>query len=293
MNLTNKIIILSVLTFIIAIFLPQKFVSESFFFSLGNFLEGNVYVTVTALFMHANIAHIFINMIMLLLFGTILEDLIGVRRFALVYFLGGMAAFLLSGLAYGRGDLLVGASGSIFTVMAVLFVMNPLAFKKTRPYSFVFGRKEVSAEVEEVEFNRFTFFLDLLIMIFVQFTLIALYNPITGDKGVGNLGHFVGFSIGFVFGIAWSDKWRKYAKAAGSIFIIFLLLSIVGVYAYYIFAHARDPGAQTFVDRFFSGFSIEIFQSERAKCNNFCIESDFDYGVVENGFCTCMYNITI
>jgi membrane associated rhomboid family serine protease len=49
---------------------------------------------VTYLFMHANIGHIFFNMLMLWMFASVLENLWGPQRFLLFYFLCGIGAAL-------------------------------------------------------------------------------------------------------------------------------------------------------------------------------------------------------
>lgn len=291
MNLTNKIIILCVFTFFVAFFLPQSFVYENLYFSLGSFLAGNVYTMITAIFMHSSVVHLTVNMFLLLFVGNILEDLIGPRKFAVVFFFGGMATFLLSGLAYGPADLLVGCSGSIFTVMAVAFVLNPLAYRVSKPYKFIFGVKEVSAEQEEVKLDKFTFFLDLFIFSLAQITVMALYSPVSEDS-VGNLGHFIGFLIGFLFGIMWSEKWREYAKSFGTVLIGGVIVMILLLYLYYSVSHVVNPNAETFIDLFLSAYSIRIFSSDEIKCNNACLEEGFDYGLTEDGFCSCKYNIT-
>jgi len=295
MKLTNKLVILCVLTFVFAQFLPAEFVAKNFFYSLGNFLEGRVYVAITALFMHANIMHLLINLGLLYFIGNLLEDLIGVRKYAIVFFFGGAAAFLLSSLAYGRANLLVGASGSIFTIMAVAFVMNPLAVKKTRAYSFVFGKTQVATQTEEVTFSKITFFVDVLIASIVQLALIGAYSFLSLETAIaqgvlsGDLGHVIGFLIGFVFGVSWSERWSMYAKQAGRVMVILFILLVLGVYTYYSFVHAVNPHAQTFIDTFLSSYSIEIFQSGRARCNNFCLDEGFDYGELVDGFCECKF----
>jgi membrane associated rhomboid family serine protease len=63
---------------------------------------------VTYLFMHANIGHIFFNMLMLWMFGSVLENLWGPQRFLLFYFLCGIGAalFHLTFSWYDNHDLL-------------------------------------------------------------------------------------------------------------------------------------------------------------------------------------------
>jgi membrane associated rhomboid family serine protease len=78
----------------------------------------------TAVFVHASILHIALNMYTLWIFGIVLEPLLGRARYAVL--------FLLSGLAGSVGVLLmappdvavVGASGAIFGMMSALLIVQ-------------------------------------------------------------------------------------------------------------------------------------------------------------------------
>lgn len=80
---------------------------------------------VTSMFVHADIWHIFFNMLTFYFFGTFLLNLIGDRKFLLVYFGGGILgsiAFLLLAPSFST---VVGASGAIFAVGGALAVLSP------------------------------------------------------------------------------------------------------------------------------------------------------------------------
>lgn len=84
------------------------------------------------MFMHANFAHLFGNMLMLLLVGYIVEEALGGWRFLLFYLVGGIGAlgvFIAASLGQETG--LVGASGAIASVMgmySVLFGLRKIEF---------------------------------------------------------------------------------------------------------------------------------------------------------------------
>lgn len=81
---------------------------------------------VTNLFIHANLWHIIANMVSLYFFGSFLLRLIGVKRFLIVYFGGGILGNLLYILMEQSSfDIVVGASGAIFALAGVLTVMRP------------------------------------------------------------------------------------------------------------------------------------------------------------------------
>jgi len=81
---------------------------------------------VTNLFIHGGIWHILANMITLYFFGSYLSRLIGVKKFLLVYFSGGILGnifyFLLPPSPF---SIAIGASGAIFALAGVLVVMMP------------------------------------------------------------------------------------------------------------------------------------------------------------------------
>ena len=81
---------------------------------------------VTNLFIHASFWHIFANMITLYFFGSFLLRLIGVKRFLIVYFGGGILGNLLYILMeQSSSATVVGASGAIFALAGVLVAMRP------------------------------------------------------------------------------------------------------------------------------------------------------------------------
>lgn len=88
---------------------------------------------VTYGFMHADIAHIALNMLGLVSFGPIVENILGTRRFAIYWFVCLVVAGLaqIAVVAFGGGDFYptVGASGAVYGLLAagaMLFPREPL-----------------------------------------------------------------------------------------------------------------------------------------------------------------------
>ena len=82
-----------------------------------------LWTLITSMFMHGGILHIAINMWMLYMFGSYVIMLVGQNKFLLVYFVGGIAGSLLFILI--SPGAVVGASGAIFALLALLAVMMP------------------------------------------------------------------------------------------------------------------------------------------------------------------------
>jgi membrane associated rhomboid family serine protease len=80
----------------------------------------------TNLFIHASFWHILANMITLYFFGSFLLRLIGLKRFLIVYFAGGILGNLMFILIEPSSySIVVGASGAIFALAGVLTIMRP------------------------------------------------------------------------------------------------------------------------------------------------------------------------
>src|SRR5687768_14203635 len=74
-------------------------------------------------FLHINLFHMGVNMLLLLIFGPNVEDLLGHLGYA-AFYLGG-AVFSGVGFLAAGGDLVVGASGAVGAVMAAYLVFFP------------------------------------------------------------------------------------------------------------------------------------------------------------------------
>jgi membrane associated rhomboid family serine protease len=84
-------------------------------------------VTYQFLHSYASIFHIFFNMLILYFFGTYVEGVVGTRRFWWLYLVSGVAGALLHAvLHWGDTVPLVGASGSVYGVMAYCTLMAPM-----------------------------------------------------------------------------------------------------------------------------------------------------------------------
>ncbi len=102
-------------------------------------LQGkNLWTLITSMFVHANLAHLLFNMISLFFVGSIVEKIIGKKRFIWFYLISGIFAgiflSLLSGFfgfgigakIFGDPSLMgVGASGAIFGLLGLLAVLIP------------------------------------------------------------------------------------------------------------------------------------------------------------------------
>ena len=80
------------------------------------------WILITAIFLHAGITHLVFNGFALLMFGSILEELIGSRLFAAVFVVAGVVSSVASAFIYSS---VLGASGAIFGILGALTVLRP------------------------------------------------------------------------------------------------------------------------------------------------------------------------
>lgn len=144
--------------------------------SLYNVFIGHNYSCVfLAMFLHADINHLFNNMLILFFLGTMIEKEVGHIRYAILYLLSGIGGNLISlynKILMNEGAATLGASGAVFGLDGVLLAM-------------VLFSKEKMPNVTPVRVG---------LMI-----LLSLYNGFKGQN-IDNAAHVGGLITGFVFG---------------------------------------------------------------------------------------------
>lgn len=130
---TYSVIIVCSLVFIGTLILPFDLVTQiysSYALNSVTFLYGNSYMKlVTYQFLHLNFQHLISNMFVLFCIGRAIENEIGSTKFGFTY----LSAGIISGLLHvlfnqGSEAMVVGASGAIFGVIAVLLLLRPFKF---------------------------------------------------------------------------------------------------------------------------------------------------------------------
>ena len=146
--------------------------------------EGETYRIFTSMFLHFGIEHLINNMLVLFVLGSRLERVIGSLRFAVIYFLGGIAGnvvSLLYDLKQGETAVSAGASGAVFAVMGGM-ILVVLCNK---------GRLE-----------------DLSMRQILVLAVFSLYFGFT-SSGVDNAAHLGGFLAGFILAVIVYHPRRK------------------------------------------------------------------------------------
>ena len=187
------------------------FNEKNLIFSLSNLEKGRVWTLFTALFVHANVFHLFGNMLFLFVFGSTLEKTVGPGKLLAIFFTGGLVSFIVGVAFMPRGTGMLGASAAIFALAGSVMLVRPLKF------SWLFLAPQ-----------------GLIAIIYFIYNVVVAYEKsrIPGyDPQVAYVAHIIGFVTGLPFGIALSEHWKR------NLLITLLLL---GVYFMIVSGAARS-----------------------------------------------------
>lgn len=129
----------------------------------------------TAIFLHANVAHLLYNLFALVIFGMILENLIGGKKFLTLFLASGLLANIISFPFYPNA---LGASGAIMAIIGTLAILKPLMSV------WAFG---------------------MIIPMFIAAILWTAGSVLGifgfGDQTTGHLAHLSGIFVGILYGL--------------------------------------------------------------------------------------------
>ena len=144
------------------------------FFILNSSSYAQPYRFITSIFLHGSFSHLIFNLFALILFGLILESLVGSKRFLMIFFVSGILANLVSVNFYPFS---LGASGAIYGIFGTLTIIRPLmtvwVFSLPMPMFFA-------------------------AIIWIVLSIIGIFNP---TDNTGHIAHLSGILFGFIFGI--------------------------------------------------------------------------------------------
>ena len=122
----KNLLIINVLVFFGQIILEQQYFNLIYYAGLVNWRmdEFQPFQFITHMFMHGSLGHLFFNMFSLWMFGKILENHWGAKRFLFFYLLCGIAAAFAQQLM-GDFVIAVGASGAIMGLFAAFAYLFP------------------------------------------------------------------------------------------------------------------------------------------------------------------------
>lgn len=149
-------------------------------------VHGRIYQLLTYGFLHAGFFHLFFNMLMLWMFGSMMERHFGTRQFWEFYLFGIVGAALTTvALAYSFGSIIhlspntltIGASGGIYAIFMAAAIL--------------YGNQEVFL-------FPFPFAMKLKYLVAIL-GLIALVGALGGGGDTANIAHLGGLLFGYLY----------------------------------------------------------------------------------------------
>ena len=206
-TVTKNLIIINVIIFI-ATMINQEFMIGTFalFYPTSPFFHW--WQVVTHMFMHGGFWHIFFNMYTLLIFGGVVERIIGPKKFLLFYFICGFGAVALHlGVEYLQMQIYMDgvAQGSAAAMQNIEAIkLTPTVGASGAIYGVLMGYAMLFPE------SRMTLLFPPITLsakwMVVAFAVIELLTGVTGlANGIAHFAHLGGMLIGWLM-ILW---WRK------------------------------------------------------------------------------------
>ncbi len=177
-----KLGIIIFLVFILSEFIPDFIFSNFAMISSEAFTKPWMFVT--HMFLHNGYLHLIYNLIALLLFGSILEKVIGSKNFLMVFFVSGIVAASATIFFYNAA---VGASGAIFGVMGTLAVLRP------KMVIWVY---------------MIPMYMVIAVGIWAAIDMFGLLYQIPGDN-IAHAAHLFGMAYGIIYGLYIRNKYSE------------------------------------------------------------------------------------
>lgn len=150
---------------------------------------------VTYMFMHGSIGHLFFNMYTLYIFGSVLENIWGTKKFLTFYFITGIGAGLFNILVqHLTGDfaLMVGASGAIYGILMGYAMLYPDSV-----LTLIFPPVSLKAK--------------WFVLIFAGIELLLGLSNNPADN-VAHFAHLGGLVFAFILLMFWKKRHRLYGR---------------------------------------------------------------------------------
>ncbi len=179
--------------FIFIIFLLQLFIKgfTDYFILDAGLVLFEFYTLVTAIFLHSGLPHLMYNLFGLALFGSILEHIIGSKKFLILFFVSGLAASFISIPFYAR---VLGASGAIFGILGTLGILRPklTVWVYSMPMPMI-----------------------LALFVWGAGDVLGIFAP----TGTANIAHLGGLGIGVIAGLFYRKQFKEREEKRENIYI--------------------------------------------------------------------------
>ena len=185
-NVALKLLLANVVVFFLQVVLGRWF-SDAFKLTSAE-IWAQPWTLLTSIFLHAGFTHLLFNMYALFLFGTLIEQRIGSRRFFWAYMAAGLAASLVFAVA-NPTSVAVGASGAIMGILGLVIMLMP---DLQVLFFFVIPMSMRTAGV--------------------IFALIDLAGFAFGGTGIAHAAHLGGLACGLAYGYYLKRKGKSFRR---------------------------------------------------------------------------------
>lgn len=172
----------------------------------SNILQGKyLWTFLTSMFMHGGFFHLFINMFSLVFIGSLLQKILGYKRYLSFYLISGLFAgifFVLASLIpvqFFSADFdvfAVGASGALFGLIGLMMFLTP---------------------------NLPVYIMFIPIPIKIKYAapgilVLLWFISVTANVPIGNTAHFGGLIAGLVYGLYLRNRYKNKVKTLNKMF---------------------------------------------------------------------------
>jgi membrane associated rhomboid family serine protease len=189
---------------------------------------------VTHMFMHGSFTHLFFNMFALWMFGSVLENVWGQKRFLTFYFVCGLGAALTHMIAlYFENQVMINRFNAIQTSMDIDYFLNKYWYGQPLPPVLDAAKAALRANLNEATIgasgavfgclaafgylfpNSFIYLFALIPIkakwFVIGYIVVELYSTLQNSAGdnVAHLAHLGGALFGFLLVWTWNKKNRR------------------------------------------------------------------------------------
>ena len=205
---TKNLIIINVIVFLASL-LNENFMIGTFALFYPTSPYFHWWQVVTHMFMHGGFWHIFFNMYTLLIFGCVVERILGSKKFLFFYFICGLGAVALHlGVEYLQmQSYMQGAAlGNATAIQNIALIKNtPTVGASGAIYGVLMGYAMLFPESRmTLLFPPVTLSAKWMVVIFAA---IELFTGVTGlSAGIAHFAHLGGMLIGWLMILSWRKR---------------------------------------------------------------------------------------
>ena len=200
---TILILLTTILFFVFGLLIKFNVLSiDNIALKPSNIMQGKyLWTFLTSMFMHGGFFHLFVNMFSLFFIGSLLQKILGQKRYLWFYLISGLFAgifFVLASLVFPADfDVFaVGASGALFGLIGLMMFLTP-----NLPVYIMFIPIPVKIKYAAP---------GMLILLW----LIS----VTGNIPIGNTAHLGGLIAGLIYGLYLKNRYKHKVRSLNKFF---------------------------------------------------------------------------